>query len=78
MNWIKKAFLVFVVKRSLPMTKIRKWLDGKKTYLISIAGILTTLVAYASGNIELGDALEKIFPLLLAITIRVGIKKKPE
>ncbi len=57
------------------MDKIRKALKGYKTYLIAAAGILTCVVAWATGEIELPAAADRITALVLAMTGRAAIGK---
>lgn len=55
--------------------KIRLWLQGKKTYLIAIAAILTALIAFANGALSilgLGEAILAAFGLS---AIRAAITK---
>lgn len=51
------------------------FLSGYKTYIVAIAGILTALGAYASGEMSLGNLVEAIYAGLTAMALRAGIAK---
>ena len=50
-------------------------LSGKKTYTTAIGGILAAVGAYFSGEMELGTMINTVVTALLAVFLRVGIKK---
>ena len=55
------------------MDKIRQFLKGKKTYLIAAGSILATVVAWATGDMELPEAVKLIVAAVLAVTVRAGV-----
>jgi len=52
-----------------------KVLQGKKTYMTAVGGILAAAGAYFSGEMELGVMINVVVTSLLALFLRVGIKK---
>ncbi|MDH5548060.1 MAG: hypothetical protein OEZ43_20980 [Gammaproteobacteria bacterium] len=50
-------------------------LDGKKTHLAVLGGMLFFVSQFLQGDIELGKMVEQIVYLLPFSTIRVGISK---
>ena len=52
-----------------------KALQGKKTYITAIGGVLAAVGAYLSGDVELGVMMNIIITALLALFLRKGIKK---
>jgi hypothetical protein len=48
------------------MTKIREWLQGKKTYLVCASGIIAALTGWAEGSLS-GNA------LFLAVLTALGM-----
>jgi hypothetical protein len=68
MDWLLNAFGF--------ISKVRAWLDGKKTYLVSgatilgsSAAVLTITVRWASGEITIGDWWKQCEILFTAIGI---------
>lgn len=57
------------------MSKTRKWIDGKRAYLLAIIGGLSALAAWAAGQIDTLALLAAIWAAGEAIFIRAGIKK---
>jgi len=57
------------------MTKFREWLKGKKSYLLGLAGVLTVAAAWASGELNLTEALAGLWAALQTIFLRAGIAK---
>ncbi len=51
-----------------------KALQGKKTYMTAVGGILATVGAYLSGEVELGTMISVVTTSLLALFLRKGIK----
>lgn len=51
-------------------------LKGKKTYLVALAGILSAVAAYASGDMAAADCLQTILTAVLGATLRNGIAGK--
>tara|TARA_Y100000310_G_scaffold276314_1_gene293359 strand:- start:3391 stop:3564 length:174 start_codon:yes stop_codon:yes gene_type:complete len=50
-------------------------LSGKKTYVAAAGGVLAAVGAYLSGEMELGAMINVVVTALLAVFLRVGIKK---
>jgi len=57
------------------METIRKWLKGRKTYIVAVGAILAVVVGWADGGMELPAATEKIVAAIIAMTVRAGIAK---
>jgi len=57
------------------MNAIRQAIAGKKTYLLAIAALIGTAVAWSEGAISNIDALIALYASLQAICIRLGIAK---
>lgn len=57
------------------MDGIKAWLNGKKTYLVAVAGLLTAAVAWAGGMIDTKTLVETIFAAVLVFTGRAAIAK---
>ena len=49
----------------MKLTKIIKggWLSGRRTYIVSSIGILSAIGAYLSGDINIFETMNTIFPL---------------
>jgi hypothetical protein len=52
-----------------------KALQGKKTYLTAVGGVLAAVGAYLSGEMEMGVMINIVITSLLALFLRKGIKK---
>jgi len=52
-----------------------KGLQGKKTYMTAVGGVLAAVGAYLSGDIEVGVMMNIVITALLALFLRKGIKK---
>ena len=52
--------------------KIRKLLEGRKTYLVAIGAIITALIGLVNG-VSLSDTIQIIITAILGMTIRAGI-----
>jgi hypothetical protein len=50
-------------------------LSGKKTYMTAVGGVLAAVGAYFTGEVELGTMINVVVTALLAVFLRVGIKK---
>jgi len=57
------------------LKKIMKAIDGKKIYLLSIAGMLTLTVTFASGGIGLVEYAKAMFTLLMAMAGKSAVAK---
>ena len=55
--------------------KIKKLLEGKKTYLTAISAIIGALIGFANGTIDAGVAIQIIITAILGMTLRAGITK---
>ena len=52
-----------------------KALQGKKTYMTAVGGVLAAVGAYFSGEMEMGVMMNVVITALLALFLRKGIKK---
>ena len=52
-----------------------KALQGKKTYMTAVGGVLAAVGAYFSGEMEMGVMINVVITALLALFLRKGIKK---
>ena len=57
------------------MAEIIEWLKGKKTYFVAALAILTAVVAYINGGIDVKQLVEAIFAALGGITLRAAVAK---
>jgi len=57
------------------MSKLLTWLQGKKTYIVAAAGILTAIAAYASGTLDATQTIEACFAALGLSGLRAGVAK---
>lgn len=53
---------------------LKEWLKGKKTFMISFAGILTATAAVVCDEISFTVFIQTILPLLGLSAIRAGMK----
>jgi hypothetical protein len=51
------------------------WLQGKKTYLVALAAILTAVVAWLNGAIDVVTLVQTIFAALGGAALRAGVAK---
>jgi hypothetical protein len=56
--------------------KFRKLVDGKKTFLVSGAALLSLAVAWAAGTVENWPALQTAWGLVLVMCGRSAMKKR--
>ena len=57
------------------MEKIKDFLAGKKTYLVMLGGIISTIIAWSTGEITFAQALPLFFGSAGFGALRAGIKK---
>ena len=57
------------------LAKIKAAIAGKKTYILGVVGIVTTVVAWASGEVSDTEALVAVFVALQTMFLRAGIAK---
>lgn len=50
-------------------------MNGKKTYIAVLAGILGVVASYSSGNITLADAINQALVFLGVAGLRHGVEK---
>lgn len=55
--------------------RLRLFLAGKKTFLISGAGALTALAAFASGAITQTELIHALYEAAAACTLKAGIAR---
>jgi hypothetical protein len=67
-GWIKKLAVTYILKRYLPMEKIWKWLDGKKTYFAGLGIIIAGISEYIASK----DVGKLVTAILAGITIICG------
>lgn len=51
-----------------------KYLQGYKTYLTALATITGAIASYATGAVELGEAVNLVVTAILAVTVRHGVE----
>ena len=82
MNWLKKKIITFILKKVLKgvfSMKVKKALQGKKTYLVCASTILGIIIAWVSGEVELAQMVQTIAIALIGIFLKAGearIEKK--
>lgn len=55
------------------ITKLLDHLQGAKTYLVAIAAIITAIVGYLNGVLDLKSLIEAVFAAIATMTLRHGI-----
>ena len=68
-------FVAWVIGKAFNMGKIREWLNGKKTYLVAGAAVIGAVIAWATGAVDLVEAIKVILGAVLGTTIRAGVAK---
>lgn len=82
MNWLKKKIITFILKKVLKgvfSMKVKKALQGKKTYLVCASTILGIIIAWVSEKVELAEMVQTIAIALIGIFLKAGesrIEKK--
>lgn len=71
MTW---AIISYLQKEGNVIGKFKAFFVGKKTYLVCVSAILTAVIAYSNGAIELSTLVKSIFEALAGITVRASIK----
>ncbi len=49
------------------------WLAGKKTYITAVTGIVAALGAYLTGEMDLIQTFQAVWPLLTVAFLRMGV-----
>lgn len=57
------------------ITVVIDWLNGKKTHITALAGIITAVVGWWNGSIDSHTALETIWTALIVMGMRNGLQK---
>ena len=57
------------------LEKIKNAISGKKTYILGLVAIATTVVAWATGEVTDVQAITAIFVALQTMFVRAGIAK---
>ena len=57
------------------VAKIEAWLQGKKTFILVIGGVIAAVVAYVEGQVTLTQMVAAIWTALTAGALRSGITK---
>lgn len=82
MNWLKEKIVTFILKKLLKKVfsmKVKKYLEGKKTYLTCASTILGIVIAWVSGKVDLAEMITVIAVAIIGITLKAGesrIEKK--
>ena len=63
------------MNETTPMTRIRTWLDGRKTYLVCAAAVLGALLALTDGRMTDTAAVTTIVEALMVAFLRSGVAK---
>ena len=58
------------------MNKLKGILNGKKTYVTAIVGIITAVAAHLTGEMEFADTIRTVWVAVIAIFVRNGITKE--
>lgn len=53
------------------------FLNGYKTYIVAVGGIVAAVVAYVNGNIGDTGLLQALLTAVLGVTLRHGIANQP-
>lgn len=54
---------------------LREKINGYKTYITAVVGLLTVIMAWAAGEQELAEAVAAITVILEGLFLRAGVKK---
>lgn len=73
--FIYKLFYPFYKNIHPTACKVIDFTNGKKTYIVSLAGIFALLYAYHHGTVDLGNVVTNLPMLILAITFRHGMAR---
>lgn len=73
--FLYKFFYPFWKNIHPTISKVFDWTSGKKTYIVSIAGIISLLIAYEAGTVDLSNVITNLPMLVLAITFRHGMAR---
>ena len=57
------------------MDKLRKFLKGKKTYLVAAVGVLGAVITWADGSIDMMGLLGAVWAAVMGCFIRAGVGK---
>ena len=60
------------------INKVRNLISGYKTYMAGVATILTTLVAWSTGELEFAHAVLAVILALEVMFLRAGVAKITE
>jgi hypothetical protein len=71
--FFKALWMPIYIQEHPTMCKVVDWLNGKKTYIVSIAGIIGLIIGFHEKAINLGQIITTLPLLITAITIRHGI-----
>jgi len=72
---LKLKLAAFFIERMVDMSDVKSFLAGKKTYLVSIAGIIGAVIAYSQNEITLGTLLQMVLTALSASALKSAVKK---
>ena len=54
------------------------WLAGRKTYLTAIMTIVTSVIAYLSGEMDLQGLIQAVSTAAIGAFLRAGVAKGPD
>ena len=60
------------------MNKVREFLQGKKSYIMAIIGLLGAVMAWADGQIDGAGLVAGVWVAVQTMFIRAGIAKEAE
>lgn len=52
---------------------VREKLQGAKTYIVALTGVLTSLTAYIDGQVSLGELITALIAAVGVATVRAGV-----
>jgi len=76
-NFAKAVYCPIYLQTHPTICKVFDWVNGKKTYIVSIASIIGLLIAYLEGSVSLSSLLSTLPCLIVAVTLRHGMYRHP-
>ena len=64
---------LFLKLKEPDVDKVREFLSGKKTYLLLMATIIGTVVAWVEGKVDTMQGIYAIIAALAGMTLRAGV-----
>lgn len=56
------------------INNIKDKLSGLKTYLVGLGAIITAVLAFEAGTVDIVTTVQSIFAAIMAMTIRAGVE----